>query len=151
MNETSESKKELKALTQGGGVYNPRCSSSRGATKSDMADLINNPWFKTQTNDDKTNAAQGNYDHDTQRNSVKACVPLDLTGIFSTTDLDLALVFLIAYTGSFDMLVKSPAIIVIPFVSLTPSDSGFLTTVLNGSLIGVGPAGAGPELLDDPV
>ena len=81
--DTDESKKDLKALTQGGGVYNPRCSSSRGATKSDMADLITNPWFKTQTNADKTNAAQGNYDHATQCNSVKACVPLDLTGIFS--------------------------------------------------------------------
>ena len=81
--DTDESKKELRALTQGGGVYNPRCSSSRGATKSDRADLITNPWFKTQTNDDKTFAAQANYDHVTQANSVKACVPLDLTGIFS--------------------------------------------------------------------
>ena len=77
--DTDESSKDLKALTQGGGVYQPRCSSTRGATKGSRADLITNPWFKTQTNLAKT----ANYDHATQANAVKACVPLDLTGIFS--------------------------------------------------------------------
>ena len=81
--DTDESSKGLKALTQGGGVYQPRCSGSRGSTKSDRADLITNPWFKTQTNATKSLAQQGDYDHATQSNSVKACVPLDLTGIFS--------------------------------------------------------------------
>ena len=77
--DTDDSLKDMRALTQGGSVYNPRMSSSRGATKSDMADLITNPWFKTQTNLVKDD----DYDHATQANSVKACVPLDFTGIFS--------------------------------------------------------------------
>jgi len=77
--DTDNSIKDMKAIKEGGSVYNPRMSSTRGATKSDMADLITNPWFKTQSNLGKDT----NYDHATQANSVKACVPLDFTGIFS--------------------------------------------------------------------
>ncbi len=77
--DTDNSLKDLRAIKEGGSVYNPRMSSTRGATKSDMADLITNPWFKTQSNLAKDIA----YDHATQANSVKACVPLDFTGIFS--------------------------------------------------------------------
>ena len=78
--DTDESQKGLKALSEGGSVYQPRCSGTRGNTKSDRADLITNPWFKTQTNLKKENS---DYDQATQANAVKACVPLDLTGIFS--------------------------------------------------------------------
>jgi len=77
--DSDDSLKDMKAIKEGGSVYNPRMSSTRGATKSDMADLITNPWFKTQSN----LAKDANYDHATQANSVKACVPLDFTGIFS--------------------------------------------------------------------
>lgn len=78
--DTDDSLKDMRAITQGGSVYNNRMSSSRGATKSDMADLITNPWFKTQADDTKKDV---DYDHATQANSVKACVPLDFSGIFS--------------------------------------------------------------------
>lgn len=78
--DTDDSLKDMRAITQGGSVYNNRMSSSRGATKSDMADLITNPWFKTQSDLPKEDVE---YDHATQANSVKACVPLDFSGIFS--------------------------------------------------------------------
>lgn len=77
--DSDNSLKDMRAITQGGSVYNNRMSSTRGATKSDMADLITNPWFKTQDDANKT----VDYDHATQANSVKACVPLDFSGIFS--------------------------------------------------------------------
>ncbi len=79
--DTDESIKGMKALTQGGTDYNPSCSSTRGASKSDMADVLTNPWFKKLT--DGGVAIDTNYDHTTMKNSVKACVPLDVSGIFS--------------------------------------------------------------------
>ena len=77
--DSDESLKGMKALTQGGTDYNPRCSSTRGASKSDMADVFTNPWFKQADNATK----DADYDHTEMKNSVKACVPLDLAGIFS--------------------------------------------------------------------
>ncbi len=77
--DTDESIKGMKALTQGGSDYNPVCCSSRGASKSDMCDVVTNPWFKKSPVGTK-NAA---YNHTDMKNSVKACVPLDVSGIFS--------------------------------------------------------------------
>ncbi len=79
--DTDESIKGMKALTQGGTDYHPACSSSRGASKSDMADVLTNPWFKKVT--DGGVAIDTAYSHTTMKNTVKACVPLDISGIFS--------------------------------------------------------------------
>ena len=79
--DTDESIKGMKALTQGGTDYHPACSSSRGASKSDMADVLTNPWFKKVT--DGGVAVDTAYSHTTMKNTVKACVPLDISGIFS--------------------------------------------------------------------
>lgn len=77
--DTDESLKGHRAITQAAGCFNPQCSSSRGASKSEYGNLRSNPWFKTPSEETKTVA----YDHATNKNSVKACVPLDLSGIFS--------------------------------------------------------------------
>lgn len=77
--DTDESLKGHRAITQAAGCFNPQSSSSRGASKSEYANLRSNPWFKTPSEETKDVA----YDHATNKNSVKACVPLDLSGIFS--------------------------------------------------------------------
>ena len=77
--DTDESLVGFRASTQGAGVYNSQCGSSRGASKSEYSNLRSNPWFKVPSEETKAVV----YDHATQTNSVKACVPLDLSGIFS--------------------------------------------------------------------
>ncbi len=77
--DTDESLKGMRALREAAGEYNPQCSSSRGASKSDMANCVANSWFNTAASNTKT----ADYDNAMMRNSVKACVRLDLSGIFS--------------------------------------------------------------------
>jgi len=67
----------MKAATEGGTVYNSFTASTSGTSKSEMADLQTNPWFK-ESNGNQT----VNYDQPTQGNTVKCCVPLH-TGVFS--------------------------------------------------------------------
>tara|TARA_R100000935_G_C2829599_1_gene164284 strand:- start:100 stop:1986 length:1887 start_codon:yes stop_codon:yes gene_type:complete len=68
----------MKAATEGGSVYNSFTAGTQGSSKSEMADLQTNPWFKNASAGAKT----VNYDQPTQGNSVKCCVPLH-TGVFS--------------------------------------------------------------------
>ena len=68
----------MKAATEGGSVYNSFTAGTAGSSKSEMADLQTNPWFKNSTAD----PANVNYDQPTQGNTVKCCVPLH-TGVFS--------------------------------------------------------------------
>lgn len=70
--------REVTRLEQGGTTYQPRCQSTRGASQSEYNDLYTNPWFKSPTNDN-TNA----YDVTEGQNTVKCCVPLHLSGVFS--------------------------------------------------------------------
>ena len=66
----------MKAATEGGTVYNSFTASTSGSSKSEMADLQTNPWFKE---------SQGNqtiaYNQADTGNTVKCCVPLH-TGVF---------------------------------------------------------------------
>jgi len=66
----------MKAATEGGTVYNSFTASTSGSSKSEMADLQTNPWFK-ESNGNQT----VNYDQPSQGNTVKCCVPLH-TGVF---------------------------------------------------------------------
>jgi hypothetical protein len=67
----------IKAATEGGSVYNPFSAGTLGTSKSDMADLQTNPWFKQHAG-----AATAAYVQADIGNTVKCCVPLH-TGIFS--------------------------------------------------------------------
>jgi len=69
---------QIKAKTEGGTIYNPATQGTLGSSKSEMADLHTNPWFKKPTAVAKT----ANYDADADANLVKCCVPL-LGGVFS--------------------------------------------------------------------
>lgn len=70
--------REVTRLEQGGTTYQPRCASTRGASQGAYNDLYTNPWFKNPTNVN-TNA----YDVTEGQNTVKCCVPLHLSGVFS--------------------------------------------------------------------
>ena len=61
---------QIKAKTEGGTIYNPATQGTLGSSKSEMADLHTNPWFKKQT----AVAKNANYDADADANLVKCCV-----------------------------------------------------------------------------
>jgi len=67
----------MKAATEGGTIYNSFTAGTQGSSKSEMADLQTNPWFK-----ESAGAQTVAYTPNTLYNSVKCCVPLH-TGIFS--------------------------------------------------------------------
>lgn len=76
---SDESGRGLKALTQGATDYNHITGGTLGTSKTDMNDLHTNPYFKT-----KENATQNvDYDGTTANNTVKCCLPLHLSGVFS--------------------------------------------------------------------
>ncbi len=77
--DTDDSRRQTRALTQGGTCYNPETASTRGSSKSEMSSLATNPWFKAPSDTGPFDA----YVENTQRNTVKCCVPLDISGIFS--------------------------------------------------------------------
>lgn len=70
--------REVTRLEEGGTTYQPRCASTRGASHGAYNDLYTNPWFKKPSNVN-TNA----YDVTEGQNTVKCCVPLHLSGVFS--------------------------------------------------------------------
>ena len=76
--DTDNSVQGSKTLMEGATNYNPRFQGTEGSSKSDMADLQTNPWFKKIPNG---NTALP-YDPATQANTVHCCVPLK-TGVFS--------------------------------------------------------------------
>ena len=67
---------KMKGVTEGATVYNSFTAGTQGSSKSEMADLQTNPWFKVTTGN-QTIA----YDQASMGNSVKCCVPLH-TGVF---------------------------------------------------------------------
>ncbi len=66
----------MKAVAEGGTVYNSFTAGTRGSSKSEMADLQTNPWFKESSGDQTVVYSQRD-----QGNTVKCCVPLQ-TGVF---------------------------------------------------------------------
>lgn len=83
--DTDDSKRGVRSLEQGGTVYTSRCSGQFGNTKSQMADIHTNPWFKEQDNTTKGDGANPpvpSYDNTTQQNTVRCCVPIH-SGVFS--------------------------------------------------------------------
>tara|TARA_R100000935_G_C2826487_1_gene162595 strand:- start:46 stop:1866 length:1821 start_codon:yes stop_codon:yes gene_type:complete len=83
--DTDESKRGVRSLEEGGTIYTARCSGQFGNTKSQMADIHTNPWFKEADDDTKGNGANPpvpSYDNTTQQNTVRCCVPIH-SGVFS--------------------------------------------------------------------
>jgi hypothetical protein len=70
--------KGTRALMEGATFYNPKHGGTLGNSKSDMADLTTNPWFKGYTNVTQNVA----YDGNTRKQSVHCCVPIH-SGVFS--------------------------------------------------------------------
>ncbi len=77
--EKDESLQKHRAVMEGATAHSLVCAGTRGSSKSEMADTQTNPWFKQleelQPADD--------YDQATDGLSVKCCVPMFYSGIFS--------------------------------------------------------------------
>ena len=77
--EKDESLQKHRAVMEGATAHTLVCAGTRGSSKSEMADTQTNPWFKQleelQPADD--------YDQATDGLSVKCCVPMFYSGIFS--------------------------------------------------------------------
>jgi len=78
--DTDHSKQATKTLMEGATNYNSRTQGTDGNTKTNMADLQTNPWFKAVNSGakDETNL----YVCNDQFNVVHCCVPLH-TGVFT--------------------------------------------------------------------
>ena len=78
--DTDLSKQSTRTLMEGATNYNSRTQGTDGNTKTNMADLQTNPWFKAVNSGakDSTNL----YKTDEQFNTVHCCVPLH-TGVFT--------------------------------------------------------------------
>lgn len=78
-----DSLKGVRGLEQGSTTYSPFSKGTRGSSKSDMAELITNPWFKAvpSVTQDALTAGQ-EWDGNVRKSNVHCCVPL-LTGIFT--------------------------------------------------------------------
>ena len=74
------STRNLVALEQGGLVYDERCKGTEGSSKTDMANMVNNAWFKYYSGAGILDTA---YDPATANNTVKCCVPLKMSGVMS--------------------------------------------------------------------
>ena len=78
-----DSLKGVRALEQGATSHAQSTQGSRGSSRSDMNDLITNPWFKSVFDDTQDGATAGvEWDGNERKSNVHCCVPL-LTGIFS--------------------------------------------------------------------
>lgn len=77
---TDASLKNLRALTQGGNHWSGKNRGTEGTSQTDYAEVQNNPWSKPY-NDGITQDV--NFDHTTDNNTVKCCVPLDQSGVFT--------------------------------------------------------------------
>ncbi len=71
------SKKQSRALLEAGGQHTAENSGTRGSTKSDMANISTNPWFKKITDDQNAD-----YDYNVQKSSAHCCVPIH-SGVFT--------------------------------------------------------------------
>jgi len=76
---SDESGRGLKALTQGATDYSHVTGGTLGTSKTDLNDLHTNPYFKAKT--DATQAIP--HKGADANNTVKCCLPLDKTGVFS--------------------------------------------------------------------
>lgn len=74
------SSRNLVALEQGGVAYSERCKGTQGTSQSEYANVVTNPWFKYYSG---AAALTDIYDPDVQNNTVKCCVPLKMSGVFS--------------------------------------------------------------------
>ena len=78
-----DSLKGVRGLEQGATTYNPLLKGTRGSSKSDMADIQTNPWFKAVPNITQDQATAGQeWDGNVRKSNVHCCVPL-LSGIFT--------------------------------------------------------------------
>jgi len=68
-----------KALMEGGTTHNSQNAGTLGNSESDMANLWENPWFKKPV--DASPVAD--YDQATDGLTVKCCVPMPYSGVFS--------------------------------------------------------------------
>ncbi len=74
------SKRNLVALEQGGNSYSGKTHGTEGTSQTEYGELSTNPWFKNFSGAGSMVVA---YDPDTENNTVKCCVPLHKTGLFS--------------------------------------------------------------------
>ena len=79
--DSDQAMREVNRLEQGGCAYQPRCASTRGASQGEYNDLFTNPWFKAP--ETARNPMDVQYDVVAGQNTVKCCVPLKLSGVFS--------------------------------------------------------------------
>ena len=79
--DSDQAMRQVNRLEQGGCAYQARCASTRGASQGEYNDLYTNPWFKAPETARNPMAVQ--YDVAAGQNTVKCCVPLKLSGVFS--------------------------------------------------------------------
>jgi len=77
--EKDESLQKQRAVMEGATAHSMICAGTRGSSKSEMCDTQTNPWFKQLQEADPIN----DYDQATDGLSVKCCVPMFYSGIFS--------------------------------------------------------------------
>lgn len=77
--EKDQSLQKKRAVMEGATSHNLLCAGTRGSSKSDMCDTQTNPWFKQLEEADPVD----DYDQATDGLSVKCCVPMFYSGIFS--------------------------------------------------------------------
>ncbi len=77
--EKDQSLQKHRAVMEGATAHNMLCAGTRGSSKSDMCDTQTNPWFKQLDNLQPAD----DYDQATDGLSVKCCVPMFYSGIFS--------------------------------------------------------------------
>ncbi len=74
-----QSLQKHRAVMEGATAHSMICAGTRGSSKSDMCDTQTNPWFKQLEEAQPAN----DYDQATDGLSVKCCVPMFYSGIFS--------------------------------------------------------------------
>ncbi len=77
--EKDQSLQKHRAVMEGATAHNMICAGTRGSSKSDICDTQTNPWFKQLEEASPVN----DYDQATDGLSVKCCVPMFYSGIFS--------------------------------------------------------------------
>ncbi len=77
--EKDQSLQKHRAVMEGATAHSMICAGTRGSSKSEMCDTQTNPWFKQLEDAQPLN----DYDQATDGLSVKCCVPMFYSGIFS--------------------------------------------------------------------
>ncbi len=77
---TDASLKNIRALTQGGNHWSGKNRGTEGTSQSDYAEVQNNPWSKPYNDGINQDV---DFDHTVDNNTVKCCVPLDQSGVFT--------------------------------------------------------------------